>query len=435
MNFAMRFISASLLLALGMSTGLGWGNGTHTHFSKQLGAHHGLPNLNEMYGAVLVDAFNLVLDEKGQFMADLMHHNAMAVTTAATTCEQRAAAFGFVSHNDTWGADWTAHHQAHTLTGGGYAVLKGAQLAITLTPALYQILRNANPAVPEELAEALAYGLAPELGHDLSETAVDLMIKRKEDHAIGMRMLLAAQQRPAGIPALLCTAYAQDLATAFGIPLDEACAYITGVEAEYRNQMMQYGGAFTLPENQTILLLAQMNAAIAEGYLEFFAASNGFPTDVTVAPATVETFIRAAITVVQGDYKREVNATYTYLKREMHRRDIRTCRGIGKENDLACGTFEEPATFALDQNFPNPFNPSTTISFTVPSTAVVSLDIYNIVGQKVRTLINASSYDQGYWSVVWDGTSDAGMIVPSGTYISRLTTPDGVLTHKMVMLK
>ncbi|MBU1633397.1 Ig-like domain-containing protein, partial [bacterium] len=63
---------------------------------------------------------------------------------------------------------------------------------------------------------------------------------------------------------------------------------------------------------------------------------------------------------------------------------------------------ELPAGFALEQNHPNPFNPSTTISFTLPAASSVRLDIYNVRGEKVQTLVN-DYYNAGYWTEVWDG--------------------------------
>ena len=435
MKLIARFIAIPLLLALIASTGFGWGNATHSYYSKHLGARYGPPNLNEMYGSVLVDAFNLVMTEQGQFLADQFHHNPFAIIHSASNCSERAAAYGFASHNDNWGADWTAHHKARTLHGGGYAILKGQQLAPTLIPVLYQILRNATPPVPEPIAEALAYSLAPEFGHDLSETAVDLMIKKYEDPAVGARILFAAQYRSASVPQLLCRAYAQLVADAFQISLAEACGLITTVEGEYRNQMMQYGQAFLLPENATLQALAQMSASIAEQYLEYYAYINGSPADVTVSAETAESFIRAAINVVKYDYRREVHATLAYVDNQLDRRGVRTCRLFGKEGEEIVSSPETPAEYSLRENFPNPFNPSTTIRFSVPATSVVSLEIYNIIGQKVRTLIDAQSYEQGRWDVVWNGKNDAGLSVPSGTYISRLTTPGGVFSRKMIMMK
>jgi hypothetical protein len=88
----------------------------------------------------------------------------------------------------------------------------------------------------------------------------------------------------------------------------------------------------------------------------------------------------------------------------------------------------------LDQNTPNPFNPSTTISFTLPAREQVTVSIYDANGRLVRTLLNESR-DFGTHSVTWDGRSDAGSTVGSGVYFYRLTAGKYSESKKMVMLK
>jgi hypothetical protein len=429
MKQLLRVFSRLLPLIVAAQMAFSWGNATHTYFAKELGVQFGPQNANEMYGAVLVDAFNLVLTPPGQIMYDMTHHLPMAMVAAAHHCDARAAAFGFASHNDAWGADWTAHHHTLTLHDTGYAVLKGQQLASTLQPVLYGILLSANPPVPDPLAQGLAFALAPALGHDLSETAVDLMVKRREDPWIGARMVFAAQTRSREVPQLLCNAYAQLLADNAGITLAEARAFITATESAYRQQMLQYGAAFILPENRTIQALGQMSAAVAEGYLEFFAAANGFPTDVTVTPATVETFIRAAMAAVQGDYRREVSATLTYLGCELREHGVRTCRWFGKDGGSDIVSLESPDKFELKDNYPNPFNPTTSITYQIPVDAHVTLKVYNTLGQEVATLVDGLE-PAGFKVVAFDGGKLA-----SGLYFCRLSAGDFVATKKMQLLK
>jgi flagellar hook assembly protein FlgD len=91
-------------------------------------------------------------------------------------------------------------------------------------------------------------------------------------------------------------------------------------------------------------------------------------------------------------------------------------------------------TFALDQNRPNPFNPTTTISYTIPEKANVSLKIYNNVGQLVKTLID-DTQEAGTMSVVWDGKDDRGQTVSSGLYYYRLVSGNFVASRKMLVLK
>ena len=93
-----------------------------------------------------------------------------------------------------------------------------------------------------------------------------------------------------------------------------------------------------------------------------------------------------------------------------------------------------PATYSLGQNYPNPFNPSTIIEYTLPSRARVQLDIFNILGQKVRTLVNAAE-PAGVHRVEWNGTDGSGQKVASGVYFYRLHAGDFVETKKMVLVK
>jgi len=94
-----------------------------------------------------------------------------------------------------------------------------------------------------------------------------------------------------------------------------------------------------------------------------------------------------------------------------------------------------PTTFALGQNYPNPFNPSTTIRFDLPKEAPVTMEIYNILGIRVRTLLKGEGVNAGYHQVVWDGRDDYGNVVPSGVYLYHLSAGDFQASKKMTLLK
>lgn len=93
------------------------------------------------------------------------------------------------------------------------------------------------------------------------------------------------------------------------------------------------------------------------------------------------------------------------------------------------GSTELPTEFSLSQNYPNPFNPTTEISFALPKASNARLDIYNIMGQKVATLVNRH-LEAGFHTAVWDGTR-----VASGVYLYRLEAGDFLGTKKMILLK
>jgi len=93
-----------------------------------------------------------------------------------------------------------------------------------------------------------------------------------------------------------------------------------------------------------------------------------------------------------------------------------------------------PVEFALHENYPNPFNPTTTLRFDLPEVSDITLTIYNMLGQKVRTF-DYQNTSAGYHSVKWNATNDYGDPVGAGVYLYQLQTKDFVKTRKMVLLK
>lgn len=93
-----------------------------------------------------------------------------------------------------------------------------------------------------------------------------------------------------------------------------------------------------------------------------------------------------------------------------------------------------PTEFALHQNYPNPFNPDTEFKFDLPKDSHVKLEIFNILGQKVNTVVD-EEMRAGYQSANWNGTDNSGHQLSSGVYFYRLIAGDHVFTRKMMMLK
>ncbi len=98
-----------------------------------------------------------------------------------------------------------------------------------------------------------------------------------------------------------------------------------------------------------------------------------------------------------------------------------------------------PETFSIEQNFPNPFNPATTINYQLPKESDVTVTIYNMIGQEVRSLVDASQ-PPGYYSVLWNGRDNNNAPVSSGVYLYKIIAQSGgknvfVHTKKMVFLK
>ena len=95
---------------------------------------------------------------------------------------------------------------------------------------------------------------------------------------------------------------------------------------------------------------------------------------------------------------------------------------------------DKPLSFALGQNYPNPFNPTTTIDYTIPEASNVTLEVYDVMGAKVRTLVSGAQ-SAGTHTATWDAHNDAGVKLASGAYFYRLQAGDKVKTMKMMLLK
>jgi hypothetical protein len=93
-----------------------------------------------------------------------------------------------------------------------------------------------------------------------------------------------------------------------------------------------------------------------------------------------------------------------------------------------------PTTYNLGQNYPNPFNPSTTIEFAVPNRTIVSIEVLNILGQRVRSLVE-EELPSGRFRISWDGTDENGTSVATGVYLYRFRAGDYVETKKMLLMK
>ncbi|MCB9220046.1 MAG: T9SS type A sorting domain-containing protein [Ignavibacteriales bacterium] len=105
---------------------------------------------------------------------------------------------------------------------------------------------------------------------------------------------------------------------------------------------------------------------------------------------------------------------------------------VGLEHEYGIIT---PEDYKLDQNYPNPFNPSTQINFALPLDKKISLKIYDMVGQEVKTLIDSESFKKGQHQIMWNGTNNNGSKVASGHYIAKLTFGNFAKSIKMTLMK
>ena len=95
----------------------------------------------------------------------------------------------------------------------------------------------------------------------------------------------------------------------------------------------------------------------------------------------------------------------------------------------------KPDTYTFIRNYPNPFNPVTTIQFSIQKRTEINIDIFNITGQKIKSLVKGEIRSAGAYQIVWQGTDELNIQVPSGVYYVRLKTPDFQKIHKILMLQ
>jgi hypothetical protein len=114
--------------------------------------------------------------------------------------------------------------------------------------------------------------------------------------------------------------------------------------------------------------------------------------------------------------------------------DVQIIEGLNVTSVNHASKVVVPETYALHQNFPNPFNPTTTIRFDLPFSGRVALKIYNLRGELVRTLIE-EQLNVGSHRVLWDGNDDNGRLQSSGVYFYKLETKDFNAVRKLILLK
>jgi hypothetical protein len=422
-------LSGMIVTAFVPTDALAWGSVTHAYFATELGYRWGYLNLQEVYGSSLPDMFNLMYGSPYRdYLWTQTHVEFMKYVNYCTRRSTKASGAGFASHNDVWGADYTAHHSAITNPGEGYVITKVNSLAPALVPQLVEILTAAG--VPN--AHALALQLAPGLAENFVETAVDVLIRRNEDAGAGFRLALAAQLRDPGIPFVLTRAYAKDLAQEFGISILEAAFVIVGTEIEYRNLMKLYGGIFTKSEDETIVLLAEQGATLAQMYLK---AETGY--DVVVPAEALVAFLRdVAIPLVEPDYGAEIAATLAYLEEEMDNHgfsshSIFLAIGSERESDTPDDGIGRVPTI---QNHPNPFRGETEIRYSLPEKTFIDLSIYSVEGRLIAALINRE-VAAGSHNARWEAKDLYGNPVAPGLYFLRFQAGESTETRRLILLK
>jgi len=309
-------ILAALVLILGLaaSQAYAWGSATHTYIDDRLNRHGpGQKNLGEMYGGVAPDLFNYLFAPYQPYLYGQTHDDFLKVWEAAgagKSSVKRALAYGFVSHNDLWGADVTAHHHGLTFGAGqGYVVAK----AQTLKPYLIGALAPLGISLPD--------AVALDLSHNFVEYGVDVLVKNL-DAQVGAKMAGAAMRRNPTFPGLLVQAYGDDVAAALGVSTQEAAQLILAAEQSFRKTKIYEGQALMQEGAAAIALLAEELADFAQAYLASFGVTlpPGVGRDQIVLLA--ENFIGLAMVMCQGDFAQEIQATIAFVDGQLDSQGI-----------------------------------------------------------------------------------------------------------------
>lgn len=419
-------IACLVLLLLIPASVFAWGYATHVYFADHLGKSWGYWNLQEMYGAMAPDMFNAIFGTPYyDYLRSQTHEQFHKVASHAKTTGLKAFAYGFTSHNDIWGADFTAHHDGRTTPGLGYVSVQLEALKPAFQDSIEQILLD-NQIDPEQ-AKALAIEYAPAVAHVATELAVDILIKRNEATSIGKKMVQAAQLRSPLVPGLLVAAYASDFAQEFNLNIVAASSIVIGAEKAFQEFTTFYGHVFTKKEPEIIRLISDYSANLAELFLKTVKK-----LEISVPSSRAANLLRLAIAQVEPNYAAEIAATLEYLENEMPLHPIQLQSQLiawSSETAVANTAASAPDQFSLAQNQPNPFNSLTTINYSLAKDSPVRISVYNTLGQEVALLVNEFQ-SRGNHHALWNAEHQ-----PSGLYIYRLEADGFSAVKKMFLQK
>lgn len=307
-KFKKTFITLAvvfLLLVFFSSNAFSWGLATHAYIDDHLGKKNWLSNMNEIYGGMAPDIFNYMFDAN---LYRATHYDFMKVWEASRWGLEKSLAYGFVSHNDVWGADSTAHHPVLIYRQGegyeGYVIAK----AKVLEQGLYITFESLGLGGKEY------YDVRLELCHNLVETGIDILMKRK-DRMIGQKIIYSALLRSPEFLRLLVNAYAEaeGFSSYFGGDIEAAKVFITSAEREFRWMMILYGYALMQDESTTIQLISEYMADLAKSYLAVYG--------ITLQGVDFTPLIKSAIEkskeICAGDFDGEITATINFVDEQL----------------------------------------------------------------------------------------------------------------------
>jgi len=302
------------LLVMVPAEALPWNQATHAYIADRLGACAGHDDMSEMWGSVAPDFINYVFDPAlcPAWISDQTHgtnsETFMKVWNAAGTQFEASLAYGFLSHNQQWGADYSAHISCRTCgRDDGYVIVKARQLLDT--PIV--------PANPERtFGDAFAnLEMGPDMAllvaHVITEYAIDIRLGSEVDPLLGRKLATAARNETKRFQPLLVKAFATDYAAyCFGGDYSTAASELTAVEKGHRKDMIFLGQAISRPEPVAAQLLAEQLVAVLSD-LGFYSV-----------PVEIITTAISNSMAICADYKTEIDATIEFVEQNLKEHKI-----------------------------------------------------------------------------------------------------------------
>jgi hypothetical protein len=188
-------------------------------------------------------------------------------------------------------------------------------------------------------------------------------------------------------------------------------------------------GRCSFPPAQLLITWKHSEATDASRYAVYKADKKDFiPSEVNRISTPVDTFY------VDRAFDPDIDNYYKVSALDTHGNESQYSLLGPEEITGTSGSPHVPRTTYLEQNFPNPFNPATTIQFAIAKPGRVSLGVYDVTGRPVRTLVEGWK-EPRFYSASWDGRDEKGNPVASGVYLYKLEGPGYSETKKMVLLK
>ncbi|MDH3215772.1 MAG: T9SS type A sorting domain-containing protein [Candidatus Krumholzibacteria bacterium] len=198
------------------------------------------------------------------------------------------------------------------------------------------------------------------------------------------------------------------------------------------DQLVAYGGCALINDFD---VLSAEGLSVVEYPWPVTGASGGAAVISQTTPNSIASTARVVMSGFAYQYIRDAVVGFPNARTEFLRDVLLFLQNSpGNATGIDPGTGPQFAN-SLDNNYPNPFNPTTTIKYSIKERAHVSLKIYNAAGQLVKTLVNDVQSPDRIAPVRWDGRNDSGQTVSSGVYFYKLVTKNFSQTKKMVLLK